>query len=114
MKDSENVVTEAAMRPASSKPECFYCKVPLGGIHHNTCATIRKKVMVRMTVEYEVDVPAHWDSNMVNYHRNEGGWCGGNAIEELQDLAGESECLCGFVKFDYLRDTSEPFLNEGP
>ena len=106
-------VTEAAMRPASDQRRCFYCHQPIGSDHGPDCVLVRKKVKVRMTVEYEIDVPANWDKGMVEFHRNEGTWCADNAVEELQAIIDKGEgCLCGCTEYEYIEDTSEPFLKK--
>ncbi|MNL59940.1 hypothetical protein D3C87_1837090 [compost metagenome] len=74
---------------------------------------IVKQVRVRMTVEYDVTVPADWDSNMVEFHRNESSWCKDNAIEELRALAdGEKGCLCRHAEFDFVAEVSGHSLEE--
>lgn len=107
------IVTRSAMRPASYKEACFRCGQPVGSEHKPDCVMIRKKVLVRMTVEYEVSIPNHWTKEDFEFHRNEGTWCAGNVIEELHEFAGESECLCNCTHFEYLGGDSEPFLDEG-
>jgi hypothetical protein len=62
-----------------------------------------------MTVEYEVAEPASWDKEQIESRRNEGSWCCDNAMDELERLPG---CLCGQAHFEYLGDTSDPYLCE--
>lgn len=106
------LVSPLAMRPASARQECFYCHQPIGGQHNPDCVLLKKKVKVRMIVEYEVDVPNHWDKHNVEFHRNEGSWCSDNALEELKSLAEAQGCLCGVMRFEYLGDTSGEFVQE--
>jgi len=107
-------VTERATRPgALDKSRCFYCHVQFGGTHDKECPCLNKQVRVRMTIEYEVQVPACWDKHQVEFHRNEGSWCVNNAVEELDKLS-EDGCLCNqVVNFEYLEDSSEVYLDEG-
>lgn len=105
-------VTEKACRPLGPPGHCTYCGAVLGSLHKVDCALISKKVLVRMTVEYEVDVPFHWGKEEVEFHRNEGSWCADNSIEELERLAQDKGCLCGVVKFEYTGCDSIPFLSE--
>lgn len=107
-------VTKCAMRPASKKEECFYCKQPLRSLHKDDCVLVRKKVRVRMTVEYEIAVPASWELERVNYQRNESSWCATNALDELQDLSESREngCLCDNIHFEALEDLPGKFLQE--
>lgn len=112
------LVTPAAMRPGSSEERCFYCHQPIGAFHGPKCVLVKKRTTVRMTVEYEVEVPAHWDQHMVEFHRNDGTWCASNAVEELRVLVEKLEedggggCLCNQTHFHYLGGDSEPFLCE--
>lgn len=108
----EFIVTEKAQRPANMNGRCFYCDQPIGEQHKSDCVHIRKTVKVRMIVEYEVDVPADWGKQQVEFHRNEGSWCSNNALDELERLAEEKGCLCHAMEFEYLGGDSEPYLNE--
>lgn len=105
-------VSRKSMRPASEKERCFYCQEPIGGNHKEDCVLVKKKVKVRMTVEYEVEVPNHWDAHRVEFHRNDGSWCASNAIDELQEMVDNGDCLCNRTEFEYLSDVGKPFLSE--
>jgi hypothetical protein len=109
------IVTEKAQRPANMNGCCFYCGQPIGTEHKGDCVLINKKVNVRLTVEYEIEVPAHWGQDQIEFHRNEGSWCSSNAISELESAFGdESEhCMCNAAEFEYLGSDTEPFLDEG-
>lgn len=106
------IVTERAKRPASDKDECFYCNQPIGSPHKFDCVLIHKKARVRMTVDYEVEVPNHWGRHDIEFHRNEGTWCADNALRELGDVARQVGCLCAVTTFEYLEDASDPYLDE--
>lgn len=105
-------VTEKAQRPARMNGACFYCQQKIGHAHKQDCVLIKKRVRVRMIVEYEIDVPAHWDAQHVEFHRNEGSWCADNAISELEEIQERDGCLCHAARFEYLADTSGPELDE--
>ena len=107
------LVSKNAMRPASSLPECFYCGTAIGGYHKDDCVLIRKKVLVRAIVEYEVDVPAFWESPDVESHRNDSSWCASNMIKELEKLDDDEGCLCSFVRYEYIKDVQGVYLDEG-
>lgn len=112
---SEFIVTAAAQRPASMNGKCFYCHQPIGENHKDDCVLINKKVRVQMTVEYEISVPADWDKEMIEFHRNEGSWCASNAVNELAELFDSDDrdtCMCSAAHFEYLSDAGEPFLSE--
>ena len=107
-------VTEKAKRSVSNTDTCFYCGQPIGDYHKPECVLISKKVKVRMVVEYEVEVPSHWDKHNVEFHRNDSSWCADSAVNELQKIVEdeESPCLCELARFEYIEDTSGPFLSE--
>lgn len=110
------IVTERAMRPASPDHACFYCKQPIGMEHKSTCVLIHKKVRVRLTIEYEVEVPADWDAHMIEFQRNEGSWCADNLIRELETLAEARGCLCSLdppPAFEMIADSDTHYLSEG-
>lgn len=113
MKTSEiRLVTPLSMRPASKEERCFYCLQDIGSNHKEDCVLLKKRVKIRMIVEYEVSVPNHWDKDMIEFHRNDAIWCADNALDELQEAAEINGCLCGIAKFEYVEDTSGEFLKE--
>jgi len=100
-------VTEAAMRPASSERSCFYCHRPIGESHADDCVLVIKRVVVRAVIEYEVSVPASWDAEQIEFHRNDGSWCANNMIGELEALSERDGCVCSAVGFEWLRDAPD-------
>ena len=40
----------------------------------------------------------------INFHRNKGSWCATNVLSELERLDNRLGCLCGVLKFKYLRE----------
>lgn len=108
------IVTEQAMRPASSERRCFYCGRDIGEEHAADCALVHRRAIVRAVIEYEVEIPAHWDAQNVEFHRNGSSWCQGNMIQELEQLEREHGCMCAAnVHFEFLRFTDrEPYLDE--
>lgn len=109
---TEFVVTSQAMRPASSKAECFYCQQAVGERHKADCVLIVKRVRLRMIVEYEVAMPSHWTKEKIEFHRNESRWCADNAIDELTELSKRNGCICQYTQFECIEDTGEPYLDE--
>lgn len=80
-------------RPAGKgSGKCFYCPSFIGQPHADDCVLYTKNVLVRLVVTYPVEVPNSWDKKMIEFHRNEGTWCGDNAIEELQELPDDYLC----------------------
>lgn len=106
----EYIVTDKAQRPVDpNSGTCFYCNQYIGEPHLDECVLIQKKVRVRATIEYDIEVPNYWQAEELEFHRNEGSWCSDNMIRELEDLPG---CLCHHVEFEYLKDTSGPYIDE--
>lgn len=107
------IVTEKAMRPASDDKVCFYCHSLVGGVHKTDCELVLKKVTVKMTVVYEIEVPSYWEHEQILHHRNEGSWCSDNAIDELTRLSENKGCLCNAnVEFEYIAVASDKYLSE--
>lgn len=108
-------VTEKAMRPAGrGARQCYYCQAPIGEHHRPDCVLVMKKVRVRLTVDYEIGVPASWDKYAIEFHRNDGSWCSDNAVTELQALTADENqgCLCSRASFKYLESVGDEYLNE--
>lgn len=111
--DGPYLVTAAAQRPASLNGKCFYCGQPIGCQHKGDCVLIRKKVRVRLAIEYTVEVPADWGKDKVEFQRKHGSWCANNLIDELVEFAeGLDGCLCNLAEFTYIEDVSGPVLKE--
>ena len=106
------IVTKKAQRPAGRAGECFYCGQAIGERHRDDCVLVQKRVKVRMIVEYEVDVPAFWDKERIEFHRNDGSWCADNALAELRKLSKQDGCLCAKTAYQYIGGDSDPFLRE--
>lgn len=73
------------IRRAGPPDACFYCRAKVGESHGPECVAVHKRVKVRYTVEFEIEVPAHWDEAMVLFSRNEGSRCASNMVGELVD-----------------------------
>lgn len=112
MNKSAFEVTGASMRPASDRLECFYCHQAIGSFHLDSCVLLKKRVRLKVTIEYETEVPADWDSQQIEFHRNDGSWCADNMIDELESYVGEDGCICPITKFEHLADVSGPVLDE--
>ena len=104
---SEFTVTKIAERPANPTPVCFYCDQPVGDKHKKECVLIHKKVVVKATIEYEIEVPNFWTAEDIEFHRNESSWCSNNIIEELEDTRRKLGCLCECIEFEFVRETEE-------
>jgi hypothetical protein len=67
----------------------------------------RKFVIVRETFELMVSVPADWDGDMVNFHRNESSWCSSNVAAEIEEQQEEGRCnVCVQHTSEFLREAT--------
>lgn len=100
------IVKKDDERPAGKgSGHCFYCPGKIGKRHAEDCVLWTKKVLVRMTVEYPREVPMFWTQNNIEFHLNEGTWCGDNAVDELQELP--DDYVCQHSEFKYIKDLDE-------
>jgi hypothetical protein len=106
--------SDDGIRPAGKPDECFYCNQRIGDKHGPECVAVHKKVLVKIEMEIEIEVPSFWDEDAINFHYNEGTWCANNIPELIQEyLAGfdEGQCvLCPAFSAKYLGDSgAEPY-----
>lgn len=100
------VKNDDGIRPAGRNDTCFYCGSKIGEYHKGDCVVVTKKVKVRATIEYEIEVPHFWDNEQIEFHRNEGSWCSDNLINELQVIEKRNDdCLCYYTEFEYIETT---------
>lgn len=68
----------------------------------------RKKVVVRATIEYVVDVPGDWGAEQVEFWLNESSRCASNTIREISNqferAADRGNCPCDSVTHAFVRD----------
>ena len=107
IESSHRVTPENGPRPAGRPDECFYCGQPLGALHKDDCVLFKKTIRVRAIVEYVIAIPAEWDKEMFEFHRNESSWCGTNGLEEIGRLATALDrlphrCGCDLIEYEYL------------
>jgi hypothetical protein len=110
LSDTAPLVKDEDVRPARQDGTCFYCRQELGTPHQEECVIWTKKVRVRVTLEYEIEVPRNWTKENIEFHRNEGTWCADNMVEELENWMGTSgidyaeegyrPCMCGTTHFE--------------
>jgi hypothetical protein len=93
---------------------CFYCDRAIGQPHAERCILIQRKVVVRVTIDYEIAVPAHWMQEDIEGYRNDSSWCSTNLIKELEELAEKDGCLCKSAHTEYVGEPPKnaPYLEE--
>lgn len=104
--------SDTGVRPAGSSDRCFYCGTKVGDEHKPECVTLRKRAMVRFTVEMPVVMPKSWDAEMVAHYYGQGTWCASNFLELLEQLDTAVDdapdevtwCMCGMVHGELIED----------
>jgi hypothetical protein len=104
-------VTAFAMRSASTKNRCFYCHQSIGDEHKNDCILLKKKHIIQVQIELEMDMPASWDKESIEFFLNEGSWCSDNITIYIEKVM-ETGCLCGITTCTELSSTSDTYLEE--
>lgn len=91
------------IRPAGRPDHCFYCSSKVGQPHGEGCVVVHKRIKVRATIEFDIEVPHHWDKQMIEFHRNDGTWCSSNLQNDI-DTYKEStgSCMCGETKIEFV------------
>jgi len=95
------------IRPAGMPDRCFYCGQRVGEPHGSKCAAVHKMVRVQYSFDIEIEVPAFWDKDNVEFHRNDSSWCANNAIGDIGKFLEridqeDSNCLCGVFEAKFL------------
>lgn len=102
---------DTGIRPSGKPDECFYCHSKVGEPHKYDCVTVVKRVKMRATIEYETEVPVHWDKEMIEFKYNDGCWCADHIVEELKSyvdyLNKIGGCLCGLCEIELIEDEDE-------
>ena len=99
-------------RLAGRPDECFYCNEKLGSDHKADCVLVRKRVRLRLVVEFTDRVPDHWTADSIDFWLNEGTRCSDNELDRLiavyQRLKREGIwCSCHApVSFEVVEDNS--------
>lgn len=113
---------DGGIRPAGEPNECFYCQRKIGQTHESTCVMVTKRVLLRVatldekiTGSWELDTPHSFEPEVIERMRNESSWCQNNifgsnvvwdqrgAIKKLETMARAHGCLCGKLRFTFVR-----------
>jgi hypothetical protein len=105
------LVSDRDVSNSSDSTMCCWCRSKLGEEHEVECVRRKATVVVRMLIEYVIEVPESWDDDQIEFHRNDSSWCAGNAASELEKLfeymEKRGDCPCMRVKYDYVREATE-------
>jgi len=100
-------VGQEGIRQGGEPDRCFYCNQPIGSQHRADCVIRSRTVIIEARIKMLISVPESWDSDMVEFHRNEGSWCASNVVEELDDQAKRCGCLCNDAEFSFVREATD-------
>ena len=110
-------VNTRAPRPGSpggagDPSRCFYCPSATGTEHAEDCVVRKRTVVLRMTIEYVVDVPEDRTPEQIEWHRNMSSWCKDNDLDLLSEdrdsLEDSGRCYsCGIATIEYVREATE-------
>lgn len=94
-------------RPAGKPNECFYCNRKLFDEHTFDCVIPSRMVRLRVTIEYEAEVPRSWDSGTIEFVKKEKG-CLSNTLLDIQKYSDRLQkehpniCTIEHPDVDYL------------
>lgn len=122
---------DSGIRPAGRPDECFYCQKRVGIAHARDCVIVTKRVEMRVTATlptgetfiacWQFDEPHDLTAHMSEFLKNESSWCAGNFVDELDGpdvrwitgattpaerltaLHDAGDCLCGVLRFEFVR-----------
>lgn len=106
MKRTNWPVEDFGIRPAGPSDKCFYCGELKGAVHKEGCVIRSRTVLVKATIEYLIEIPEDWDTDQIEFHRNEGNWCSNNLINELQSLEDKGVDFCNHSYFEFVREAT--------
>lgn len=93
-------------RPAGKPGECFYCNRKFGEGHGPDCVVPQRTVVLKYTVTLVQSVPANWTPHDIEFHRNDGSWCGNNLLGDLDHQVQEDHCLCSQVSVEFVSEAT--------
>lgn len=94
-------------RPARMDGTCFYCRKKIGTKHKAGCVIRSRTVVLNFSVIMIEEVPVDWTPKQIEDSYNEGGWCGTNLVERLENLREKHGCLCNRVSVDFFKEANE-------
>lgn len=108
--DNMPLVTKKDVAPAGKPDECFWCNQKIGHRHLWKCAAVTRKVLLKVTLKLEEDVPVSWDAKKINWRYNKSSWCGSNleriVSDNIEKLGRNGRCGCKLLIDDveYIED----------
>ena len=100
-------ITDDGIRPAGKPDQCFYCRCPKGE-HADDCVCRQRTVVVKLTMDYVISVPAHWTRDDIEFHRNDSSFCYNNDLRDLGNWTDdEGNCSCQAAHVEFVREATE-------
>ena len=90
-------VEDDGIRPKGEPDECFFCRQKVGQLHIKDCVITwrHKKIKLIALVEFEEEVPEHWDDENIRFRYNDSTWCASNLFNRFDNEDDEdSSCGC--------------------
>ena len=104
-------VTKKSQRPANMNGKCFYCHQAIGDYHKDDCVLINKPIRLKLTIEYDVNVPSSWEKRNIEFHYNDGCWCGDNIPDDIEKyitkINQDGKCLCNDYGIECIDENKE-------
>ena len=95
--------------PEKAETHCFYCRQAVPN-HSAECTVPQRTVVVEMTIQYVISVPANWDKDTIEFHRNDSSFCSSNDIKQIHEESTRFPNMCTTcrrVDVTYLREATE-------
>ena len=103
-------ITDDGTRPAGPQDQCLYCKAPKGA-HTRDCVCLRRTVVVRVTREVILTMPASWGAAEIEAHQNHGSACADDVLREMwrqtEAKSSADSCSCSITRIEYVREATE-------
>lgn len=103
-------VTPDDARPAGPPDKCFYCGLPMGAQHSETCVIRERTVVVAVTIKTVMSVPESWTAEDIENHYNNGRWCADNVMFRLNNMAEAidkgGDCMCPHTEIKYIGEAT--------
>lgn len=103
-------VKDNGVRPAGDPHKCFYCGQEITQPHKEDCVCRERTIVLRLSLEYVVAVPAYYTEKDILFHRNEGTFCMDNDIDRMK----VDGCFCAASDVAYVREATEEDMRNLP
>src|SRR5882672_3000440 len=105
-------ITDTGSRPGGWKGRCFYCHEPLVNDkmtdHKADCVLVRRSIVLRMHIDYIVEVPKAWTEEEIRFFYNDSSHCADNEFNQIAgEIDDEGICLCHRASNEYIREATE-------